>query len=169
MADLRKLRLLPAGSSLSAQEAERAPLIGQERRPGTHGGHPEAFTLPIGLNHGPRDRSVVSSLHCMNDPQCMVRPRVARELSSSWRMCGLASMYPAFDWSLLCSGPSWVSARVRSHYRKGLNGPSGSPVLACAGNSISFLILSQTSAGKAFQPFALKHAASILLTSKVHP
>src|SRR5262245_19850386 len=26
----------------------------------------------------------------------MVRPRVARELSSSWRMCGLASMYPAF-------------------------------------------------------------------------
>ena len=34
---------------------------------------------------------------------------------SNWRMCGLASMYPAFDWSLLCSGPSWISARVRSH------------------------------------------------------
>src|SRR5262249_58331907 len=30
----------------------------------------------------------------------MVRPHVARELSSSWRMCGLASMYPAFDWSI---------------------------------------------------------------------
>jgi hypothetical protein len=28
---------------------------------------------------------------------------------------GLASMYPASDWSLLRSGPSWVSARVRSH------------------------------------------------------
>jgi hypothetical protein len=28
---------------------------------------------------------------------------------------GLASMYPAFDWSVLCSGPSWISARVRSH------------------------------------------------------
>jgi len=27
-------------------------------------------------------------------------------------MCGLASMYQAFDWSLLCSGPSWISARV---------------------------------------------------------
>jgi hypothetical protein len=23
--------------------------------------------------------------------------------------------YLAFDWSLLCSGPSWISARVRSH------------------------------------------------------
>src|SRR5271154_4621530 len=27
---------------------------------------------------------------------------------------GLASMYPAFDWSI-CSGPSWISARMRSH------------------------------------------------------
>ena len=29
--------------------------------------------------------------------------------------CGLASMYPASDWSALCSGPSWISARLRSH------------------------------------------------------
>src|SRR5262249_48555400 len=65
----------------------------------------------------------------------LVRPCVARELSSSWRMCGLASMYPAFGWSLLCSGPSWVSARVRSHYRKGLKGPFGSPVFACTGKT----------------------------------
>jgi hypothetical protein len=36
------------------------------------------------------------------------------------RMCGLASMYPASDWSVLCSEPSWISARVRSHYRTGL-------------------------------------------------
>jgi hypothetical protein len=51
--------------------------------------------------------------------QCMVRPCVARgfvDLSA----CGLASMYPASDWSGLCSGPSWISARVRSHYRTGL-------------------------------------------------
>jgi len=27
------------------------------------------FDLPIGLSHRPRDGSVVSSLHCMNDPQ----------------------------------------------------------------------------------------------------
>ena len=27
---------------------------------------------------------------------------------------GLASMYPAFDWSVWCSEPSWISARVRS-------------------------------------------------------
>ncbi len=33
---------------------------------------------------------------------------------------GLASMYPAFDWSI-CPGPSWISARVRSHYRTGLD------------------------------------------------
>ena len=36
------------------------------------------------------------------------------------RMCGLASMYPASDWSVLCSEPSWISARIRSHYRTGL-------------------------------------------------
>ena len=29
-------------------------------------------------------------------------------------VCGLASMYPASDLSS-CSGPSWISARVRSH------------------------------------------------------
>ena len=23
-------------------------------------------------------------------------------------VCGLASMYPASDWSVLCSGPSWI-------------------------------------------------------------
>jgi hypothetical protein len=67
--------------------------------------------------------------------QCMVRPCVARELSSSWRMCGLASMYPASHWSALCSGPSWISARMRSHYRIGLNGSFGSPVFACAGKT----------------------------------
>ena len=35
--------------------------------------------------------------------------------------CGLASMYPASAWSGLCSGPSWISARMQSHYRSGLD------------------------------------------------
>jgi hypothetical protein len=39
------------------------------------------------------------------------RKRVFVELAVS----GLASMYPASDWSVLRFGPSWVSARVRSH------------------------------------------------------
>src|SRR5664279_3663060 len=56
-------------------------------------------------------------------------------------------------WVLVCSGPSWISARVRSHYRTDLNGPVGSPVFACAGKTDppSLLILSQTSAGKSCQ------------------
>src|ERR1700730_4847436 len=36
-------------------------------------------------------------------------------------VCGLASMYPASDWSF-CSGPPWISARMRSHYRGGVEG-----------------------------------------------
>src|SRR5262249_663062 len=36
-------------------------------------------------------------------------------------------------------------------------------------SSISFLVLSQTSAGKAFQLFVLNHAVWILLASKVRP
>ena len=49
----------------------------------------------------------------------MVRPRVASGFAEL-AVSGLASMYPAFDWSI-CSGPSWISARVRSHYRTGLD------------------------------------------------
>jgi hypothetical protein len=48
---------------------------------------------------------------------------------------GLASMYPAFDWSSMGSWPSWISGRVRSHWRTGLSGPLGSPVFACAGKT----------------------------------
>ncbi len=80
----------------------------------------------------------------------MYGPAVRRKrFSSIWRICGLASMYPASDWSELCSGPPWISARVRSHYRTGLSGPNGSPVFARAGKTDppSRLILSQTSAG----------------------
>src|SRR5262245_2649202 len=28
---------------------------------------------------------------------------------------GHASMYPAFDWSVFCSWPTWISARIRSY------------------------------------------------------
>jgi hypothetical protein len=58
-----------------------------------------------------------------------------KKISPSWGVCDLASMYPAFVWSLLCPGPSWISARLRSRYRTGLNGPFGSPVFACAGKT----------------------------------
>jgi hypothetical protein len=34
--------------------------------------------------------------------------------SAELAVSGLASMYPAFDWSVWCSRPSWMSARVRS-------------------------------------------------------
>jgi hypothetical protein len=34
---------------------------------------------------------------------------------------GLASMYPAFDWSVLRSWPPWISARVRAHCATGLD------------------------------------------------
>jgi hypothetical protein len=44
-----------------------------------------------------------------------------KRVSLIWRMCGLASMYPASDWSVLCSEPSWISARLRPHYRTGLD------------------------------------------------
>src|ERR1700730_4897810 len=51
--------------------------------------------------------------------QCMVRPCVASGFAEL-AVSGLASMYPAFGWSI-CSGPSWISARVRSRYRTGLD------------------------------------------------
>jgi hypothetical protein len=50
----------------------------------------------------------------------MYGPAVRRKrVSSICRLFGLASMYPASDWSV-CSGPPWISARLRSHYRPGL-------------------------------------------------
>ena len=41
--------------------------------------------------------------------------RALQEVFIDLAVSGLASMYPAFDWSALCSWPSWISARVRSH------------------------------------------------------
>jgi hypothetical protein len=55
-------------------------------------------------------------------PDPLYGPAVrCKRVSSIWRMCGLASMYPASDWSVLCSEPSWISARLRPHYRTGLD------------------------------------------------
>jgi hypothetical protein len=45
--------------------------------------------------------------------------RASQRFSSSCRLCGLASMYPASVWSV-CSGPPWISAHLRSHYRPSL-------------------------------------------------
>ncbi len=41
--------------------------------------------------------------------------RALQEVFIDLAVSGLASMYPALDWSALCSWPSWKSARVRSH------------------------------------------------------
>ena len=61
----------------------------------------------------------------LDDP--MYGPAVRRKrISSICRHSGLASMYPASDWSG-CSGPSWMSARMRSHYRPGLAPCSSRP------------------------------------------
>ena len=35
---------------------------------------------------------------------------------------GLASMYPASHWSVSCSGPPWISARMRSHQTRASSG-----------------------------------------------
>jgi hypothetical protein len=45
----------------------------------------------------------------------MYGPAVRRKSFLVIWFCGLASMYPAFDWSGFCSGPSWISARGRAH------------------------------------------------------
>ena len=80
--------------------------------------------------------------------RCMVRPCVARGFHRAGiqRSCINVS---GLCLELFCSGPSWISARVRSHCRTDLNGPVGSPVFACAGKTDppSLRILSQTSAG----------------------
>src|SRR5467141_1094633 len=80
--------------------------------------------------------------------QCMVRSCVAR----GFRRAGIQRScinVSGLCLELFCSGPSWISARVRSHCRTDLNGPVGSPVFACAGKTDppSLRILSQTSAG----------------------
>jgi hypothetical protein len=78
----------------------------------------------------------------------MVRPCVARG-SSNWRMCGLASMYPASDWSDCTPGHHGYQRTRDLITGQASIGPFGSPVFACAGKTDppSRLNLSQTSAG----------------------
>jgi hypothetical protein len=60
----------------------------------------------------------------------MVRPRVASGFAEL-AVSGLASMYPAFDWSI-CSGPSWISARVRAYgSTNGTNGSGDGDAINC--------------------------------------
>ena len=73
--------------------------------------------------------------------RCMVRPCVARR-SFDLAASGLASMYPASVWSVWYSRPSWISARIRSHYRLSLDGLFGSPVFGCAGKTVLHLVSS---------------------------
>src|SRR5258707_11597422 len=58
------------------------------------------------------------ALRLLSLTQCMVRPCVASGFAEL-AVSGLASMYPAFDWSI-CSGPSWISARVQHAWRQGI-------------------------------------------------
>jgi hypothetical protein len=101
----------------------------------------------------------------------MVRPRGARrfvDLGDAVLHQCIRSLIGAYRGSR----PSWISARVRSRYRTGLNGPFGSPVFARAGKTDPpfRLILSQTSAGNAvrcvidrssFEPFLCSCLAAV--------
>src|ERR1700730_16221776 len=48
--------------------------------------------------------------------RCMVRSSLQMDFAEL-AVSGLASMYPAFDWSVWCSGPSWIT-RLVHHLRK---------------------------------------------------
>ena len=65
---------------------------------------------------------------------------------------GLASMYPAFDWSVFAPGHHGYQRACVLISGQASTGPFGSPVFACAGKTEppSLLILSQTSAGSAY-------------------
>jgi hypothetical protein len=65
---------------------------------------------------------------------------------------GLASMYPAFDWSV-APGHHGYQRACDLIKRQTSIGPVGSPVFACAGKTEPpfRLILSQTSAGKVYR------------------
>ena len=79
----------------------------------------------------------------------MLRPRVARGFVNL-ADCGLASMYPASAWSVLCSGPSWISARIGADWQTGLERAIQVTSVRMRGKTILHrrLILSQASAGK---------------------
>ena len=79
----------------------------------------------------------------------MVRPCVARVFVELFD-CGLASMYPASDWSVFALGHHGYQRACDLISGQASTGPCGSPVFASAGKTDppSRFILSQTSAGK---------------------
>jgi hypothetical protein len=81
----------------------------------------QSYRLPAGSVIGVHRACISAAADCLALPLLtqLYGPAVrCKRFRRSWR-CGLASMYPAFDWSM-CSRPSWISARMRSNYRRSL-------------------------------------------------
>src|ERR1039458_2302740 len=69
-----------------------------------------------GQSNRTRECPLSGSGHRTELSPCPLRPNVwsGRALQVDFAelaVSGLASMYPASHWSVLCSGPSWISAR----------------------------------------------------------
>jgi hypothetical protein len=71
---------------------------------------PQCLVWGLGLKRLCQGRKLRSYL----DPYVWSGPARCKRFRQLGR-CGLASMYPASDWSVLCSGPSWISARIRAN------------------------------------------------------
>jgi hypothetical protein len=67
----------------------------------------------VRLLSGVKQKSLFEAVRAAFDPDVW-SGRALQEDFVELTVSGLASMYPASDWSI-CSGPSWISARVRSH------------------------------------------------------
>ena len=104
--------------------SERMP---RHRTKGSYGSR-AAVTMPAGPRTVcPQLRTRrCSAANWRRVPECMARPRGAR-----WRLRSTnvraATMYSASKWSI-CSGPSWVSARIRDSLPERPQGPKWHPV-----------------------------------------
>src|SRR6516165_10883812 len=85
------------------------------------------YTSPNGVDQG-------ASCIGLGTAACMVRPCGARGFVNSGR-CGLASMYPASDWSVCAPGHHGYQRAWDLISGQASNGPNGSPVFACAGKT----------------------------------
>ena len=92
---------------------------------GVGGGYSGVYNLTPASNGAGRP--------AITDQICMVRPCVAR--GSSIRLSVLHQCIRPLIGAVSCSGPPWISARGRSLYRTGLDGPFGSPVFDHAGKT----------------------------------